>query len=111
MSKGTNGRESGKDVLRAFAEALIPYLREGLQVSDSPSEPAFYSQANSPLGRRRHLELARLGTLHAKKVGRLVLIPREDVHAFIERHPARPRTSENPDNPLTDWGLVSRRPR
>jgi excisionase family DNA binding protein len=111
MSKGTNSRESGKDVLRAFAEALIPYLRDRLQISGSTSDAAFYSQANSPLGRRRHLELARRGTLQARKVGRLVLVPREDVHAFIERHPARPRASESAEDPLTDWGLVSRRPR
>lgn len=111
MSKGTNSRESGKDVLRAFAEALIPYIRDRLERSDGSSDPAFYSQANSPLGRRRHLELARRGTLQARKVGRLVLIPREVVHAFIEQHPARARANESPDNPLADWGLVSRRPR
>lgn len=108
MSKSIEGRESRKDVLRAFAEALIPYLRDCLQTAECPSAPAFYSQANSPLGRRRHLELARCGTLQARKVGRLALIPRDDVHAFIERHPVRLRSSESPNNPLADWGLVTR---
>jgi excisionase family DNA binding protein len=111
MSKSTNCRESGKDVLRVFAEALIPYVLDRLQISDSQSDPAFYSQANSPLGRRRHLELARRGTLQGRKVGRLVLVPREEVHAFIELHPARPSSSQIPDSPLADWGLVSRRRR
>lgn len=110
MSKGTRNGESGKDVLRAFAEALSPYLRDCLQTTHA-SDPAFYSQANSPLGRRRHLELARCGTLRAKKVGRLVLVARDDVHAFIEKHPARAHAADDQDDPLADWGLASRRRR
>lgn len=110
MSKGTRRGESGKDVLRAFAEALSPYLRDYLQTTHA-SDPAFYSQANSPLGRRRHLELARCGTLHAKKVGRLVLVARAEVHAFIEQHPTQARVGERKDDPLAEWGLASRRRR
>lgn len=98
------------DVLRAFAEALLPYLREHLQ--PTTPKPEFYSQLDSPLGKRRHLEAARRGTLRATKVGRLVLARREDVDAFIDAQgSAGAKQGHVDEDILSDWGLRSGRPR
>jgi hypothetical protein len=96
------------DVLRALAQALTPYLRQTLASSD-PSEPEYYHQNNSPLGRRRHLELVRKRVLRGRKVGKRVLVAREDMRLFLEEHPsADARVLQNTD-PLDDWGLTRRR--
>lgn len=42
-------------------------------------------QHHSPLGRRRHNALAREGKLASRKLGRLILIRRTDIDAYIER--------------------------
>lgn len=69
--------------LRALADALAPHLVRYLapKVDDSVS---YFSQYDSPLGRKRHLELARTGQLPGYRVGRLVLVRRETVRAYIE---------------------------
>lgn len=53
---------------------------------DSP----YYDQDNSPLGKRRHLELCRSGELTAYKHGRLRLVKRDEMHAYIEANPIKP---------------------
>jgi excisionase family DNA binding protein len=98
------------DALRAFAEALLPYLREHLQ--PATPKPEFYSQLDSPLGKRRHLEAARRGALRATKVGRLVLARRDDVDAFIAAHDVTgAERGHAEEDILSDWGLRSGRPR
>jgi excisionase family DNA binding protein len=92
------------ELLRSLAEALAPYLQKYLQSATCDSE--FYSQLDSPLGKRRHLQLVRRGALPANKVGRLVLVHRKDVHAFIAAHETT--ASDQPDareDVLADWGL------
>ena len=100
---------SDEAALRLLAEALAPHLRQHFK-PDSEGQAGYYSQHDSPLGRTRHLELARRGTLPATKVGRRVLVPRERVHAYIEQHRA-PRRLEPADDAdvLADWGLTGRR--
>ena len=95
------------DVLRVIAEALVPYLRELLQ--PPTASPQYYSQLDSPLGRRRHLELARRGTLPRKKVGRMVLVRREDLDAFIDsQHPVSAAEPYDEADILADWDLAPR---
>lgn len=55
------------------------------------TEPEYYSQLDSPLGRRQHLELVRRGKLQGFKVGKRVLVRRDVMRDFIERRPARDR--------------------
>jgi hypothetical protein len=108
MAKPIKGAADGKDdVLRSLAHALTPYLRP-LLASNDASEPEYYHQNNSPLGRRRHLALVRRGVLKGRKVGRRVLVSRDDLRAFLEEHPRAAGLS--PDaHPLHDWGLTPRR--
>jgi hypothetical protein len=46
-------------------------------------QPEYYDQNTSPLGRRRHLELARQGAFPFAKDGRRVLVLVADVRAFL----------------------------
>jgi hypothetical protein len=96
------------DVLAVLADALAPYLRESLGDQSSDPGPVFYSQSDSPLGRRRHLELTRTGVLTGRKVGRRVLVLREDVHSYIDGRHDAPRESEEDGDVLVDWGLCQR---
>jgi hypothetical protein len=110
MSDDNSPSRGGNDPLRVLAEALAPYLRKLLGRADDNPQPVFYSQNDSPLGRRRHLELVRRGLLTGRKVRRLVLVPRDEVHAFIERHgPALAVVANDNDNDLAEWGLLPRR--
>lgn len=110
MTRDSSAIVHGEAVLRHLARALLPFIQDELKTTLPPSEPAYYSQHDSPLGRRRHLALVRSGQLEGKKVGRLVLVPRKLVHAFIESHrlpPLQERAAV--DDPLSDWDLTSRR--
>ena len=42
-------------------------------------------QSSSPLGRKKHLALARAGTLKATREGRRVLVRRADIDAYLEK--------------------------
>jgi len=100
----------GEAALRLLAAALAPHLRQ--HFTPTEAEAGYYSQHDSPLGRTRHLELARRGTLPATKLGRRVLVPRDRVHAYIEQHRAAPRLEPADDaDVLADWGLTGRRSR
>lgn len=43
-------------------------------------------QASSPLGRKKHLRLARLGVIPSRKDGRQVLVKRDDLNAYLEKN-------------------------
>lgn len=58
-------------------------------------------QKHSPLGKRRHLELARTGKLPSKKDGRRVLVRRDDLNAYLEKH-AISRGAREEDEDLDD---------
>ncbi len=101
----------GDAALRLLAEALVPHLRQHLK-TDPDGYRGYYSQHDSPLGRTRHLGLARAGTLPGHKVGRRVLVQRDRVDEYIQAHPARCVVDPVDDaDPLADWGLVPRRRR
>jgi hypothetical protein len=102
--------------LRAFADALAPYLAPHFDAK-ARDEVSYFSQYDSPLGRKRHLELVRTGALPGNKVGRLVLVRKQHVRAYIEQGTAQVEAAcegrggqaaaEQADL-LADWGLVGR---
>lgn len=103
MKNSSNGSVAGKgDVWRLIAQAVLPYVLQELQMQGLPAA-TYYDQHNNPLGRRKYLQLVRRGTLKGHKVGRSVLVARDDVHAYIASQ-RRPSTTPNGD-PLEDWGL------
>lgn len=66
-------------IMEGVTEAVKATLDQGNAVAE------WVDQRHSPLGKRRHLELARSGRIPSKKHGQLVLIRREDLNAYIER--------------------------
>jgi hypothetical protein len=109
MAKPNRLDADGKDgVLRVLAQALAPYLRQELTSTDS-TEPEYYHQNNSPLGRQRYLSLVRRGVLRGRKVGKRVLVARRDMAAFLEEHPRASLDAATTSDPLEDWGLARRR--
>lgn len=94
------------EVLRLIARAVVPHVLDELRGMQAPG-PVYYDQTNSPLGRRRHLALAREGALPRRKVGRRVLVECAHVHAHIEAHAQEPVSSgDDGDNDvLREWGL------
>ena len=111
MTNATRGFPVSRDPLRLLAEALAPFLRDSALPRHRDVPDGYYSQHDSPLGRRRHLDLARRGLLPRRKVGRLVLVRKADVHAFIELHGAPSPGLRAEDDELADWGLKRRAPR
>jgi len=105
-SSGSTARQG--DVLRFLAEALAPYLREQFK-NTVEHQPGFYSQRNSPLGRRKHLDMVRRGTLPGHRVGRDVLVRRELVDAFIEAREAEKRAAPIGQDALAGWGVKPKR--
>lgn len=70
----------------AFAEAVAQ------AIENASSMPEWVSQTESPLGKRRHLELVRAGAFpRAKKDGKRVLVHRADIEAYLTEHPALTR--------------------
>lgn len=109
MAKPNRLDADGKDEgLRALAQALTPYLLQNFAFAGA-SEPEYYNQNNSPLGRRRHLALVRCGALNGRKVGKRVLVARGDMRAFLEEHPTAEDNPSKTADPLDDWGLTRRR--
>ena len=105
---------SPEAALRAFADALAPYLAPHFDKKAS-GDVSYFSQYDSPLGRKRHLELARTGQLVGSKVGRLVLVRKEHVRAYIEEGAAQVEAAHDEGGSqlavgqaelLADWGLV-----
>lgn len=105
MSKTTSDSAGGKDVLRLLAKALSPYLQDELSTS-TLTQPEYYSQKDSPLGRRKHMGLVRQGVLRGRKVGKSVFVLRNDVHAYIQAHDANAHTDVSSNELLNDWGLA-----
>lgn len=79
-------------------QELILRIVELVEASAKFPEERYYTQDDSPLGRSRHLRLARRGAIPAFKVGRTVYMKCDDVHAYIEAHPVEP-SCPGPDGP------------
>jgi hypothetical protein len=69
--------------VRQELHALIDKLIDAIESTSSMSE--WVDQKTSPLGRRRHLELARRGTLRSSKDAGRVLIRRADIEAYLAK--------------------------
>lgn len=71
-----------EEQIRAIVrDELEKFERERQANAAATSE--FYSQHDSPLGKRRFLEAARAGAFPSSKRGKLVLAKRADVDAWI----------------------------
>lgn len=68
----------------ALIEAVERFVRECFRERDARDE--WIDQDASPLGRRRHLALVRLGRLAAVKDGKRVLVKRSDLDAYLGEH-------------------------
>jgi len=68
---------------RSIAEAVSEMIEATIARGVAANE--WVDQNHSPLGKRRHLALARAGKLPSKKIGQLVLVKREDMNAYLDR--------------------------
>ena len=75
----------------ARAERATRLIAEGVKklveatLARGAAETEWVNQAHSPLGRRRHIVLARKGIIPSKKIGRDILVRRSDLDAYIQR--------------------------
>lgn len=88
--------ERAKKTIAAGVDELV---EARLELASAKEE--WVDQNHSPLGHRRHLELARKGTLPSKKHGRRVLVRRDDLNAYLEKH-AISRGTREEDESLDD---------
>jgi excisionase family DNA binding protein len=68
---------------RTIAEGISEMIEATIARGVAANE--WVDQKSSPLGKNRHLALARTGKIPSKKVGQLVLIRRDDLNAYLER--------------------------
>lgn len=68
--------------LRMIAEGQALLVEATLDERGAAND--WVDQRRSPLGKRKHLELARSGALPSRKHGALVLIRRDILNAYIE---------------------------
>lgn len=71
-----------RDRLQSIAAAFVDELVDALE---SARAEDWVDQKNSPLGRDRHLALARCGALPSSKDQRRVLIRRKDIDTFLAK--------------------------
>lgn len=69
--------------MRLLRESIVELVKATLDEGNAVAE--WVDQNHSPLGKRRHLELARTKRIASKKHGKLVLIRRDDMNAYIEQ--------------------------
>jgi hypothetical protein len=82
-------------------------IEAGVAKATKAALPEWVDQNGSPLGKRRHLRLAREGKLPSKKNGRRVLVHRDDMRAFIDEsaESAPPRDWNDVDRELRELGF------
>jgi hypothetical protein len=81
---------------RLLAEGIHEAVRAILEEEAAAGE--WIDQHHSPLGKRVHLELCRTGKLPSKKLGKRVLVKREDMNAHIERNGLSRGRNVEPDD-------------
>lgn len=69
--------------IRILAEGIAELVKATIDEGLAGGE--WVDQHHSPLGKRRHLELCRTRKLPSQKLGKRVLVRRDDMNAFIER--------------------------
>lgn len=86
---------------RARVHALLDELLDAITEGDD-----WVSQKDSPLGKAKHLELARDGKLPSTKEGRLVMIKRSDIDAYLaskrQKRPVKITDSEAEERDVQD---------
>lgn len=91
---------------RDRAHQVLDALLDSVQPGKGADVP-YYTQHDSPLGKRAHLDAVKRGRLKGWKVGRLVYARRDDVHQFIEEHPVQPKKAAQlgpkPQDSARDW--------
>ena len=93
---------------RAIADAIDELVEARLAKGAARAE--LIDQDDSPLGRRRHLELVREGKLRAMRDGRRVLVRRADIDAYLaEREVAPPPMTDDDVDGMVDRILGTRR--
>lgn len=80
---------------RMLVEAIDELVEARLAKGTAASE--WIDQKDSPLGRRRHLELVRTGVLRGVREGRRVLVRRAEIETYLDGHVATPRPVEDDD--------------
>jgi excisionase family DNA binding protein len=70
--------------LRDELHALVDRIADEIERTRRADE--WIDQAHSPLGRAKHLRLAREGVLPSSKEGRQILIKRSVLDAYIAKH-------------------------
>lgn len=84
---------------RRLADDIDELVEAKLAKSAAGGE--WVDQKTSPLGRKKHLRLARQGKFPSKKEGRQVLVRRDDLNAYLERHGIA-RGTRNEDDDVED---------
>lgn len=84
---------------RRIAEGIDELVDAKLALSGASAE--WVDQKSSPLGRKKHLRLAREGKFPSRKEGRQVLVLRSDLNAYIERE-GLARGTCNEDEDVSD---------
>jgi hypothetical protein len=92
------------ETLRAMVREEVARV---LAERDTKPENVFYSQHDSPLGKRRFLDAARRGAFPSSKRGKLILAMRTDVDAWIRAGERMPK-SEPPKPPEKPKSKVER---
>lgn len=80
---------------RKLVEAIDELVEARLAKGATASE--WVDQYDSPLGKRRHLELVRAGTLRGVIDRHRRLVRRADIDRYLEEHPTQPRQSTEED--------------
>jgi excisionase family DNA binding protein len=95
--------------LRDELHALVDRIADEIERTRRADE--WVDQAHSPLGRAKHLRLAREGVLPSSKEGRQVLIKRSVLDAYIAKHKVETKISETEDDERAAERLLAERRR
>ena len=80
---------SRRAALEGLEQGLALAIASVKQLLSEPDPEDWMSQKDSPLGRRRHCQLARSGeSPSARKVDGLWQVRRREIDEYIERHPS-----------------------
>jgi len=69
--------------LEAAFHTLAQEVADAIEQSAAPER---FDQNNSPLGKRRHLDVCRRGELASEKVGKSVFVTRVDMEKYLATH-------------------------
>jgi excisionase family DNA binding protein len=67
---------------RTMAKGLLELARA---VAERAGKSEYFDQTNSPLGREKHKRLAAKGVIPSTKIGRRILVKREDMEVYLRR--------------------------